>query len=354
VPAPSDYEQRFRRAGLPSFIAERTARQDVWTRALPLLGLVAGAEVLGAVDLKLSLLTNVLLVVAAVALLSGGLALTNALRRRPLLSGPAEVGTPELVAFVVLPATLPLLLNEQPVSALVTAAANLALLAFLYAVIAYGLVSIVRWAGRRLLGQLVTAGQLVARAIPLLLLFSVVLFINTEMWQVFAGLANARIAVLVGLLGLLATGFLVVRLPREVGALQADIGEDSLPLDRRERVNVGLVLLVSQGLQVLVVAVGVGVFFVALGLLTVSTGLVETWTGSAPTPVLGSGSFVVSAELLRVATAIASFSGFYYAIAVLTDATYREEFASEITQEMRQSFIDRGQYLRSRAGSPPP
>lgn len=345
---PEEYEHAFRAAGLPSFIPERTAGQDVWSRSLPLLGLVFVAEVLGAIDLKLSLLTNVLLLAAAVTLLVGVLAGINAVRHRPLLARPTEAGRLEIAAFVLLPALLPLLLNGQPVSALVTALGNVVLLLLLYGVIGLGLVSIVRWSGRRLLGQLASAGQLVARALPLLLLFSVVLFINTEMWQVFAELPNGRVVLLVALLAALASAFIVVRLPKEVETLQADLVEDAPPLDRRERVNVGLVLLVSQGLQVLVVAVAVGLFFVVLGLLAIPTSLVETWTGTAPTTLLGTGSFVVTAELLRVAVAIAGFSGFYYSIAVLTDTTYREEFASEITAEMRQSFEDRVAYLRAR------
>ena len=344
-----EYEHAFRAAGLPAFIVERTAGQDVWSRSLPLLGLVFVGELLGAIDLQLSLLTNVVLLAVAVSLLVGVLAGSNALRGQPLLARPSEAGRLELGGFVVVPALLPLLLNGQPVSALVTALANATLLLLLYGVIGYGLVSILRWTGRRLLGQLATAGQLVARAVPLLLLFSVVLFINTEMWQVFAELSNLRVALLVALLALLAVAFIVVRLPKEVAALQADLVADAPPLDRRERVNVGLVLLVSQGLQVVVVAAAVGAFFIVVGLLAIPTSLVQTWTGTAPDVLAGGGSFPLTAELLRVAVAIAGFSGFYYSIAVLTDGTYREEFASEITAEMRQSFQDRVAYLRARA-----
>ena len=36
----SEYEGEFRRAGLPLFIAERSAASDVFNRAVPLLGLV--------------------------------------------------------------------------------------------------------------------------------------------------------------------------------------------------------------------------------------------------------------------------------------------------------------------------
>ncbi len=53
----------------------------------------------------------------------------------------------------------------------------------------------------------------------------------------------------------------------------------------------------------------------------------------------------VTEELLRVSSGIAAFSGLYYAIAVLTDATYREEFLDEITGEMRETFRARAEYL---------
>ena len=51
--------------------------------------------------------------------------------------------------------------------------------------------------------------------------------------------------------------------------------------------------------------------------------------------------FELTAELLRVAGGLAAFSGFYFAVAMLTDSTYREEFLDELTAEMRTSFRDR-------------
>ena len=58
---------------------------------------------------------------------------------------------------------------------------------------------------------------------------------------------------------------------------------------------------------------------------------------------------VVTAELLRVAAAIAAFTGLYFAISMLTDDVYRREFLEELTSEMRQSFQDRADYLRLRS-----
>ncbi|MFL5843270.1 MAG: hypothetical protein ACJ762_01170 [Solirubrobacteraceae bacterium] len=347
MPDRAEQERAFHRAGLPSFIGQRTATGDIWTRAVPVLALVFGGELLGAVDLDVAWWANVLLVLAGVAILLASLALVNRLRGRPPLARPETVGGLELGAFVIVPALLPLALNQQWVSAVVTAAGNLVLLAFLYGAIGYGLVSILRWAIRRLIGQLATSLSLLVRAISLLLLFNVVLFISTEMWQTFADLEFWRVAGVAGLLLVVGTAFGLVRMPREVGALEAEVQRDvgGPPLEPRQRANVALVLFVSQSLQVLTVTLAVWAFFIAFGLLTISDELIATWIGHAP-HVYALG---ITTELLQVAGAIAALSGLYYAIAVQTDATYREEFLTEITDEMRGSFVARVAYLRATA-----
>src|SRR5207247_2008068 len=75
----------------------------------------------------------------------------------------------------------------------------------------------------------------------------------------------------------LGSAFLVARLPREVRALERDAGAEGPALDARQRLNVGLVLLMSQALQVLFVSLAIGAFFVALGLLIVDQELLRTW-----------------------------------------------------------------------------
>jgi hypothetical protein len=105
---------------------------------------------------------------------------------------------------------------------------------------------------------------------------------------------------------------------------------------------------------VLVVALAVFAFFVVFGLLAIDDGVLDAWLGHA-----GHDLFLVtvagvdvhpSHELLRVATAIAALSGVYYAIAVLTDPTYREEFLDEVTGDMRLTFAARTEYLALRGG----
>ena len=63
---------------------------------------------------------------------------------------------------------------------------------------------------------------------------------------------------------------------------------------------------------------------------------------------MGDVDFRVTVELLRVSAGIAALSGLYYSVAVLTDATYREEFLEELTDDLRAVFADRARYLELR------
>ena len=54
----------------------------------------------------------------------------------------------------------------------------------------------------------------------------------------------------------------------------------------------------------------------------------------------------LTSELLRVAAAMASFTGLYFAISMLTDDLYRKEFLNQITDEMKETFIRRTEYLK--------
>ena len=351
----SVYEHRFRRAGLPLLIEDYSASTNVFNRAVPLLVLVFFGEVLGATSLDWSFAVNVAAALGGFAILLCAGAIVNRIRGRSTFAVPDDVGRIELGAFVLLPALLPLAFGGQWRSALVTAAANAALLALIYAVVGYGLVAIVRWALARLLTQLISSLVLLTRAIPLLMIFSVVLFLTTEMWQVFSQASMASLITLAVLFIALGTSFLVARLPGEVRSLEREAGGVSPELDRRQRLNVGLVLFVSQALQVLLVSLAVGVFFVVLGTLLIDAGVLESWISSGGHVLVTIDVFgyqgIVTEELLRVSGAIAAFTGLYFAISMLTDDVYRSEFLDGLTGEMRETFRARAEYLRLRRGA---
>ena len=352
------YESQFRRAGLPMFVEGFSASTDVFTRAAPLLGLIFAGELLGAGQLDWTWWQNVLAIVGAVAFVGAAVAVMNVLQGRPARAIPRRIGKTELAAFVILPALLPLIFGGQVGSAATTIGANLLLLALIYAIFVYGLLAILRWVLARLAGQLRSSLGLLANAVPLLAIFALLSFASQEMWQIFGTLTAFAYFCTIGLFVVLGSAFLAARVPVETRRLEREASADGPPLSRSQRINVGLVLFVSQALQVLFVSVFIGAFFVFFGMLAIDDQSRTSWLGDAGhtlvTISLGGDEFELTSELLRVAGGLAAFSGFYFAVAMLTDSTYREEFLAELTEEMGTSFRARVAYLRLRAAGSVP
>ena len=349
------YERQFRRAGLPMFVEGFSASTDVFNRAAPLLGLVSLAELLGAGQLDWTWWQNLLALAGGLAVLLTGIVAVNLIAGRPARAVPKRIGKTELAAFVFLPALLPLIFGGQLGSAGLTVAINAAILALIYAIFVYGLLAILRWVLVRLAGQLASSLGLIAKAIPLLAIFALLSFASQEVWQIFSTLSDFAYVCTIALFVLLGTAFLLVRVPREAARLEREACPEGPPLSRRQRINVGLVLFVSQAVQVLFVSLSIGLFFVLFGMLAIDDEVRTNWLGDPGTTLVsvsvGGDTFELTEELLRVAGGLAAFSGFYFAVAMLTDSTYREEFLSELTGEMSTSFRARAEYLRLR-GAP--
>ena len=294
-----------------------------------------------------------LAVAGGLAILLLAVATVNRARGRPFSAIPQRLGKTELAGFVLIPAVLPLLFGGQVGSAVVTAGANLLLLALIYAVVGLGLISIVRWVLGRIVAQLRSAFTLLARAVPLLAIFVLLSFPTQELWGIFSDPTRGIYATILGLLALLAAAFLAVRLPQEARGLEREVGQDAAPLSRRQLFNVELVMFVSQAVQVLLVSLMIAVFLIVFGVLAIDDGLRTQWLGTPGRELLHFHLFgerlELTSQLVRVAVGLAAFSGFYFAIAMFTDSTYREEFLDELTSEMRRSFKERGEYLRLRA-----
>lgn len=348
----AEYERGFRRSGLPLFVEGFSASTDVFNRAAPLLGVIFIAEILGAGQLDWAWWQNALAVLGGLVVLLAGIGAMNVAQGRPLRAIPSRIGKTELAAFVLLPALLPLIFGGQIGSALGTAAANLAILGVIYAIFVYGLVAILRWVLARLAGQLASSLGLLAKAVPLLAIFALLSFTTEESWDIFSTESDIAFVAVIGLFVVLGTAFLAVRVPREARSLEREAGGGGAPLSRGQRINVGLVLFVSQAVQVLIVSLTIGLFFVVFGMLAIDADVRTEWLGEAGHELLsvtiGGQGFELTEELLRVAGGLAAFSGFYFAVAMLTDSTYRAEFLEELTDEMRASFREREAYLRLR------
>jgi hypothetical protein len=346
------YEQRFRRAGLPLFIEDFSPTHDIFSRATPLLVLVFIAEMLGATSLNWPWWRNLLTAIAGLAILVGGFGLLNRFRGRRFWSFPTRFGTPELAVFVLLPALLPLVSEGQLRQFFGVAAGNLILVGLVYAVVGYGLIGTTLWGFHRLGSELGNSVASLVRALPLLLVFSLVLFMTADMWQVFAGMPTAFIVFLAVAFALLSDLFLVLRLPKELDKIERDAGSGP-PLRRIQRLNLSISLVIRQWMQVLVVSAGVGLFFVGFGLLAISRRVYELW-GISPGGwshqfTLLNHQMLLSAALVKVAVGIATFTGLYYSISLMTDATYRTDFLDNVSAELRELFTARKEYLELRA-----
>ena len=60
----------------------------------------------------------------------------------------------------------------------------------------------------------------------------------------------------------------------------------------------------------------------------------------------------MTAELLRASLGIAAFTGLYYTVAMQVDATYRDEFVNELTDQIRDLRPIRAEYLQLRRADP--
>jgi hypothetical protein len=248
------------------------------------------------------------------------------------------------------------------------------LAALFYGVTALRARPILGWALRRTRGSLRQLLPMVTRALPLLLLFITFLFINAEVWQLSATLDGSVLWLTLLLFGGIAIGFLLVRLPEEVDRVDDFIDVDLVRratrrtpieepvaelLDRAgeelevhrygdvpgyERWNLILVLLVTQVAQVLLLSLAVLGFFVLFGAIVMTPEVQAAWTGERGVDELAHAGNL-SVELIQVSVFLAAFSGLYFAVAVMTDETYREQFFSEVLDELERAVGVRAGYL---------
>jgi hypothetical protein len=343
-----ELERDFRRSGLPLLSVDYSATEDVFARAIPLLALVFVLEILGAINLDWAAGANVLALIGGLVLVLGAVGILNVVRGRPFLSIPRKLGVPELTAFVVLPVVLPLVFGGQLESALVTGLANLALLGLIWLVVGFGVLSILRWTASRFAQLLGASLSLLVRALPLLLFFSLVTFFTNEYWQLFGEASDVTFYAGAGLFALITAIFLIVRLPESVRALERGSALE-VPLTRRQRVNVGLVIFIAQALQILFVGLAIWLFFMVFGALLVTPEIRMSWIGTKGRVLFTVPFFGVQLEitkqLVRTAAGVASFSALYYAVASAVDSTYRDEFVERLTQNLQETFRERREYL---------
>lgn len=366
-------ERWFVRRGLPHFIDHYNAREDIFTRAAPFLAVVF---VLSLINIRIgdgTMGRNLVSLGLGVAVGLGGVALVNVLGGRKPLSRPRRIGAPELVTFVVAGPVVQLLV-EGWVEAATSLAANLVVLGLTYFVTSFGLIPMTRWAIGQMLRMFADVTTLFARSLPLLLLLTIFMFFNAELWKIADDIPTALFVSALVVLVAVGTVFIVLRFPRELDALShfddwpevageaADsplAGTDvtglseppaAPPLARPAWANVGLVLFFSQAVQVVLVTIAIFAFYVLFGMFTMVPSTIRQWTGTAQLDVLATFDYLgvkitLTSELLRTSGFVAAIAGLQFTVSALVDSTYRDEFFKELTREIRESLAVRTLYL---------
>ena len=251
------------------------------------------------------------------------------------------------------------------------------LVVVLYALFALRARVIAGWAVRRTLGSLGQLFPLVTRALPLLLLFITFLFINAEVWEVASRLDGSVMWLTVALFTAITVAFLLARLPEELQVFDDELvvervvaGCRGTPMEQwaaahdqetaqvmaqeelagLQKVNLVLMLLITQIVQVLLLSLAVFGFFVVFGLLVMEPEVIRNWTGEE----LRSVPFFERAnmELLQVSVFLAAFSGLYFTVYAVTDEVYRRQFFTSIVRELERAVSVRVAYRALRGHDP--
>lgn len=370
-------EEWFVRQGLPFFVEGRSISLDDLAHGRSLLALVAAyfGSLVVAVPSDLPWDERLLYAGLGLLVLVAVWAVANLARRQRALERPSRVGVVEVAVFTLGPAAAVGVLRQDPDLVLGVLLADVTVFAVVAAAEVLDAAPIARWAVARTFQEFSSLLRLVTRALPMLLLFTTFLFINTEVWQVASSLSRPVLWLAVAFFGALAVGFLLARLPEEVASVNQELDVDFVrravggtpleghvddlpadlcaePLARKQRTNLLLVLLVTQLSQVLLLAVAVWLFFLTFGAVAIEDDVIASWVGEdAPHNIPGIGGVGLSQELLQVSIFLAAFSGLYFTVYAVTDTSYREQFFTELTHELERAVGVRAAY-RALRGAP--
>lgn len=377
-------ESWFVERGLPHFVEREAPATQIWARALWLLVvayLLRSLNVLKVTGQGWTLGQNALAAAFGIVVALATWVVANLLRGRRPFERPRTIGVAELAVFIVGPA-IPSVIFGQWTDGLETVLNGLGVLAALWGIASYGVPALLRWAWGRTIAQFALLFNVIVRALPLLLLFTTFLFINAEVWQVAGTLHGPAYALVLGIFVVLGALFLLSRLPSLMsdlnhfeswteiktlvvgtpaeglvdGAAQTDPPGDDRPR-LRQRFNIGLVSLFSQGIQITFVALMLTAFFVVFGLLAIPEATIQSWTTLDDVHVfatwsLGGRDLVLSEPLIRVAGFLGAFIGMYFTVQLSTDATYREDFAEDVAPMVRQALAVRRCAYRTPSAAP--
>jgi hypothetical protein len=359
-------ERWFLDNGLPSVVTQRARLRAVWSRSAPALAGYATVGVcvfvaylmVGANHIEIDgpptrvewVVLGVISASLPVAALVGWL--VSRIRtdgRRAIASGVA--------VLVVLASSA----VERDVPSLIHTAVVIAVILVLTA---SGIGSVLAWAARFTASHLATAGSLVIRGLPVVLL-TVLVFFNSPVWLMAATVTRGRLWLALLYLSGIAAAFVITGIldrarpildaasaaTEETDALDGTPFEDMpvppthQPLTRGERLNVVFVMVASQLVQILAVAVGTALIFFVLGLILMSPELLAAWTRGSRTDgtILGM-TIPVPQALIQVTLFLGALTFMYISARAVGDGEYRSQFVDPMIGDLKLTLQARNRY----------
>jgi hypothetical protein len=370
-----EVETWFLRRGLPHFVNDYQTRSRAWARAAPFLTiayLLVALPVHVGDKFSFAVHWGVALAVPAVAWI-----VANLIDRRPPFAAPNRFGPIHLIAFVVGPALTDYIQGEWWFG-LEGSILALVMVAIIYPITTYGVFPMFRWVLRRFGGSLGDLRSAAVTALPLMLLFVTFLLYTEEIWMTFGNLRGWAYGWTLLLFTMVGLSFVAARLrPKVMQPLAFDSWEDvreaaattpaaalpipddaapvETPITVQQRRNMIFAVLSNQMVMALAVAVVMGLFFLALSVLTVDAARVKEWSHADPSVWLElavRGRMLAFTEQhLRVIGFLAAFSGFHFAVYAVSDPTMREELTDDGTTDLIAARAARMLYLASLSDS---
>jgi hypothetical protein len=362
----------FLRRGVPHLIEDYNAGENIWTRARPFLILVVLLQTLVAFNDRFEGIAQGAMSLLAAALLLAALALFNRMYRRRMFEVPREVNLPELSFFVLTPAAIALVVSGDPLwTAFLIVVLNVIVLGVTYFVVGFGILPMTKWAISMLLKHVLVLVRLTARTLPVLLVVTVFMFINAEIWQIASLIEPPGFVIVISAIMIAGLSFIwitsvqfLARIRQPTSWPEAherasdsplsnlatpQVELETEPLRRGVQYNLRILLLASVGTQMVLVGALVGVFYTGIGLIFITPEVLEVWTGSGNTHTwietsLDGLDLVLTREHVRVSALVAALAGLNVAVSALTDDAYRETFTADLVEEMEQNLAVRALY----------
>ena len=376
----ADTEVWLTHQGLPHLIENYSATQDIFTRMTPFLIIVFFAEVGFGFGNRFSGWAQAEIIgIFFLVSIGSGVAL-NLIQKRHIFALPRRVGALEIGIFILVPSLLSMIsaTNRVVYSFATVAILNIILVAGGYLLTSYGVVPMLRWTLEFMWAQARDMVRLIARSLPMSLLFAGFFFLNTEMWQIASDYTPLFYAINIGMIVVSGLIFIFTRIPDEVMSLErfhsweevreivsntdsplADVELDEeiakeefagVALSRGATSNIELLLLLSQVVRFLMAGLVIGVFFFLLGVFAIRRVVIEQWLrddhiSEIWTGYVFGGEIMLTWQLVAVSGFIASFASLQFVVTTMTDKDYREHFFTDMVTRLREVLAVRRQYL---------